>query len=81
VLAAVVLFVLTRNSVEDNDAYSSIAAALVAIGTAFAGIVLPLSRKQDRPDAEQEADALATSSSASGNRRSGTAAAVSATSA
>ncbi|NUT51633.1 MAG: NACHT domain-containing protein, partial [Saccharothrix sp.] len=59
VLIAVVLLVLTSNSLEDNDSYGSIAAALVAIGTAFAGIVLFLSREQRPEPAEQEADALA----------------------
>jgi hypothetical protein len=49
VLATVVLLVLTRNSLEDNDAYGSIAAALVAIGTAVAGIVLYLSREHRPP--------------------------------
>ncbi|MEV6239496.1 NACHT domain-containing protein [Lentzea sp. NPDC051838] len=59
VLVAVVLLVLTGNSLEDNDSYGSIAAALVAIGTAYAGIVLFLSREQRPEPAEQEADALA----------------------
>lgn len=58
-LVAIVLLVLTSNSLEDNDSYGSIAAALVAIGTAFAGIVLFLSREQRPEPAEQEADALA----------------------
>jgi hypothetical protein len=59
VLVAVVLLFLTSNSLEDNDSYGSIVAALVAIGTAFAGIVLFLSREQRPEPAEQEADALA----------------------
>ena len=59
VLTAVVLLVLIRSSLDDSDAYSSIASALVAIGTAFAGIVLYLSREQRPQAAEQEADALA----------------------
>ncbi|MCP2199093.1 NACHT domain-containing protein [Lentzea flava] len=59
VLTAVVLLVLIRSSLDQSDAYSSIASALVAIGTAFAGVVLYLSRDQRPQAAEQEADALA----------------------
>ncbi|WP_394620844.1 NACHT domain-containing protein [Lentzea sp. JNUCC 0626] len=59
VVTAAVLLVLAFNSLEENDAYSSIAAALVAIGTAFAGVVLHLSRDGRPQPADQEADALA----------------------
>ncbi|GLY51666.1 NACHT domain-containing protein [Lentzea sp. NBRC 102530] len=58
-VVAVILFVLTQVPLDDSDAYSSIAAALVAIGTAFTGIVVYLSREQRPRPAGEEADTLA----------------------
>ncbi|MDX3661839.1 NACHT domain-containing protein [Streptomyces sp. ID05-26A] len=58
-VTVVVVLVLSLSELQDSDAYGSIAAALVAIGTAFTGIVLYLSREQRPRPAGEEADALA----------------------
>ncbi|WP_367137547.1 NACHT domain-containing NTPase [Saccharothrix sp. HUAS TT1] len=58
VVVVVVLVVLATNPLEANDAYGSIVAALVALGTAFTGIVLYLRHEEPQPPVDEAAEAL-----------------------